>query len=305
MKPQDNYAKKNYAAAQPVGGHWFVLTAAVLWGTTGTAQALAPPGVQPTVIGALRLAIGGTALLILATLRGSLSKGQNWLNAPTGFASLTIAAYQLLFFAGVARTGVAVGTIVAIGSAPILAGLLGYIFRRDRLERQWFWATLVAILGCALIILPRGATKIDPAGFILTLGAGLAYATYAIASKGLLEVYAPDAVVAVVFSTGAILLSPILFQGDLGWLGQAAGLAVALHLGLFATAAAYILFSRGLQRIPVASAVTYSLAEPLTAAALGILLLGEDLTLTMLAGMGLVFAGLAMLAGTRDKPMEV
>lgn len=238
--------------------------------------------------------------MILATLRGSLSKRQNWLNAPTGFASLSIAAYQLLFFAGVARTGVAVGTIVAIGSAPILAGLLGYIFRQERLERRWIWATLMAIIGCGLIILPRGSIKIDLTGFTLTLGAGLAYATYAVASKGLLEKHPPDAVVAVVFSAGAILLSPILFQGDLAWLAQPVGLALALHLGLLATAAAYILFSRGLQRIPVASAVTYSLAEPLTAAALGLLLLREDLTVSMVVGMGLVVAGLAILVRTTD-----
>ncbi|HEX6302961.1 MAG TPA: DMT family transporter [Anaerolineales bacterium] len=301
MASQTPLTHKNNPPAKLTGGHWFVLAAAVLWGTTGTAQALAPPGAQPVVIGALRLAVGGSALLILATLRGSLNRGQNWFNVPTGLASLSMAAYQLLFFAGVARTGVAVGTIVAIGSAPVLAGILAYLTGRERLERSWFRATLVAIIGCAFIILPGGNTSIDPAGFTLTLGAGLAYATYALASKALVEQHAPDAVVAVVFSAGAILLSPILFRADLGWLAAPGGLGVALHLGLLATAAAYILFSRGLQAIPVATAVTYSLAEPLTAAALGVLLLGEDLTVAMLVGMGMVFAGLAILAGTRDK----
>lgn len=41
----------------------FILAAAMLWGTTGTAQALAPAGVNPLALGALRVAIGGIALL--------------------------------------------------------------------------------------------------------------------------------------------------------------------------------------------------------------------------------------------------
>ncbi len=278
-----------------IGGHWFVLTAAVLWGTTGTAQAFAPVGAQPAVIGAVRLAIGGLALFILAFLRGALRKGQSWQFAPTAFASISAAAYQLFFFAGIARTGVAVGTIVAIGSAPILASSLGLIFRREKPEQKWFLATLLAILGCILIIFPRGSMNIDLLGFLLALGAGTAYAIYTVASKGLLEKHPPDAVVAVVFSIGAILLSPLLFKGNLDWLAQPRGLMVALHLGLFATAAAYILFSRGLTAIPVASAVTLSLAEPLTAGTLGVLLLREQLTFAMIVGIGLVLSGLALL----------
>ncbi|MCK4536659.1 MAG: EamA family transporter, partial [Desulfuromonadales bacterium] len=52
------------------GGVWFVLGAALLWGTTGTSQTFAPAGFDPIVIGALRLAIGGVALMLLALSRG-------------------------------------------------------------------------------------------------------------------------------------------------------------------------------------------------------------------------------------------
>ena len=101
---------------------------------------------------------------------------------------------------------------------------------------------------------------------------------------------------AVVFCLGAVLLSPLLFAADLAWLGQPRGLAVALHLGLIATAAAYALFARGLRAVPVATAVTLSLAEPLTAGALGVVLLGERLTGPAVLGIGLLFGGLALLS---------
>jgi DME family drug/metabolite transporter len=278
------------------GGQWFVLAAAVLWGTTGTAQAFAPEGAQPAAVGAMRLAVGGTALLALALGRGLLRGGLRWPVLATGFAAGSMAAYQLCFFAAVSRTGVAVGTIVAIGSAPILAGMLGFLLRGERLERRWGVATALAVLGCALLIVPSGSLSIDARGILLALAAGGAYATYAVAGKRLLEDRPPEAVMAVVFCLGALFLSPLLLAADLHWVTQARGLAVALHLGLIATAAAYTLFGRGLMAVPVATAVTLSLAEPLTAGTLGVVLLGERLTAVSLLGIGLLFGGLAWLA---------
>ena len=99
-------------------GRWYVLLAAVLWGTTGTAQALAPAGVPPLAVGAVRLAIGGGALLLWAW-----GHGRSWHKRPLLLGALAVAAYQPFFFGGVARAGVAVGTMVAIGSAPVITGM--------------------------------------------------------------------------------------------------------------------------------------------------------------------------------------
>jgi DME family drug/metabolite transporter len=207
-----------------------------------------------------------------------------------------MALYQLAFFAAVVRTGVAVGTIVAIGSAPILAGVLGLFVRGERPSPRWMVATALAILGCTMLIAPTGRVKVDLLGIILALCAGGSYATYALASKRLLEEQPPDAVIAVVFCLGALFLCPLLLTADLKWLANSRGLAVALHLGLIATGAAYTLFARGLAAISVATAVTLSLAEPLTAGILGVAVLGERLTTLAMLGIGLIFGGLALLS---------
>lgn len=288
-------------------GQWLVLAAAVLWGTTGTAQAFAPLGASPLVIGAVRLAVGGVALLAVASARGVLRGRGRWPVVATAVAAGSMAGYQLCFFAAVARTGVAVGTVIAIGSAPVLAGTLGFLVRGERPGRRWMVATALAVLGCVLLFTASGSVSVDVIGGLLALGAGVAYATYAVSSKGLLEERPPDAVMAVVFCLGAALLSPLLFTADLAWLAQPRGLAVALHLGLIATAAAYVLFARGLKTVPVATAVTLSLAEPLTAGALGVVLLGERLSTSAMLGIGLLFSGLALLSfGAKDveDPME-
>src|SRR5699024_6991257 len=99
-----------------------VLFAAMLWGTTGTAQAFAPESAHPIVIGAMRLAIGSVFLLAVALVLGQLHLKQ-WPAKLTVLAALCMAFYQPLFFSAVHITGVAVGTVIAIGSAPVLSGV--------------------------------------------------------------------------------------------------------------------------------------------------------------------------------------
>ena len=85
----------------------------------------------------------------------------------------------------------------------------------------------------------------------------------------------PEGVMAAVFATGAVLLLPLLAIVPLGELTSPGGLALALYLGAIPTALAYILFARGLERIGAGETATLTLAEPLTAAALGVIALGE------------------------------
>jgi len=278
-------------------GYWFVIFAAMLWGTTGTAQALAPDGAQPLAVGTLRLIVGGAALMVayLFTRNSTCPLPQYRLPiGPVLLAAGCMAAYQVLFFAGVRLTGVAVGTIVGIGSSPVLAGILGILFRGERPGMRWVAATLLAVGGCAVLALGGEEIHVDLLGMLLAIGAGGAYATFSLVSKHLLEKQPVEKVMAVVFSLGAVMLSPLLLTQPIAWLGSLRGTGVILWLGIMATALAYALFGQGLRRTPLATAVTLSLAEPLTAGTLGILLLGEPLTWLAGLGFALIFSGLLL-----------
>ena len=279
-------------------GTLLILLAAILWGTTGTSQALAPPGAHPLTIGALRLAVGGGALLLFALIRGQISRNSFRQPFFLLLAAVLVAAYQILFFKAVSITGVAVGTMVAIGSGPLFAGLFAFLIHKERPRRRWLIATILAVAGLLVLFIPALGTgsQVRPTGILMALAVGAFYAGYTLAIKRLLPGNSPDAVIALVFSLGGVLLTPFLFGSNLGWAVEPGGLFVVLHLGLVTTALAYVLFARALRTVPAVHAVTLSLAEPLTAAALGILVLKERMTISAATGMMLVLAGLAVLA---------
>ena len=276
-------------------GRWLVVAAAVLWGTTGTSQALAPAAASPIVIGALRIAIGGLAILAFALARGSFIGMSPLPWRQTLLAALCMAAYQVFFFMGVSRTGVAVGTIVGIGSAPIFGGALGFLLQKEPPTRRWAGATVLGLCGAGLLLSTSGEVQVDAFGVLLAIGAGFVYAAYVAISKGLIPGRSSDAVMAIIFPLGALFLLPVLFTANLGWLAQPGAMIIILHLGVLATGLAYLLFARGLHHTTVGTATTLTLAEPATAGLLGVVLLGERLPPLAWAGIALLLLGLSLL----------
>ena len=137
--------------------------------------------------------------------------------------------------------------------------------------------------------------------------AGASYAAYTLASKRLLEDgHAPEGVMAALFGLGAVLIAPVLIVSGPGWLATGGGLALVLFLGVVPTAVAYVLFARGLRGLQASEAATITLAEPVTAAALGVFVLGEAITEAGALGAALVLSGLVLLAlrpgGARSRP---
>lgn len=277
-----------------VKGIILILSAAMLWGTTGTSQAFAPTGSTPMTIGALRLVVGGIFLFIIAIVRDRKFY-RNLPMKPVLAAGIFVAAYQIFFFWGVSLTGVAVGTIVGIGSSPVFAGILGLLLLKEKLQPKWFAATTCSIMGCALLAGSSSTLTISIPGILLSAGAGLSYAIFTIFIKILLPGRRAGAVTAVVFCTGAVLILPLLYGADLGWTLQPTGFLVIMHLGIIATGISYILFSRGLAMTQASTAVTLSLAEPVTAGMLGVFVLGEQLSFIAWCGVFCILLGLAIL----------
>ncbi len=278
-----------------------VVLAAVLWGTTGTAQALGPDDLDPLVVGWVRMAVGGAGLVALAAARRSTASSlpRGW----TVAAVASVAAYQLTFFGGVRLAGVALGTAVGIGSAPIWGGLVDWRFAGWRPSPRWIVAAAIAIAGAVLVAGEPGDAERPGLGLLLAVAAGASYAMYAYALQQLARAGDADRVAATVFvaaggRAGAGRADRRRRRGR-GPAGHGPRRVMALHLGLVATTLSYALFTRGVRDTPVATATLLSLAEPVTAVVLGVTIVGEELTTAAAVGIGLLLVGVTTAATVR------
>ncbi|MGX1703452.1 DMT family transporter [Microbacterium sp. NPDC055357] len=296
-----------------------VLAAAVLFGTIGTAKALGPEGATALSVGMVRMVLGGIVLAVVAfslavrharrdplAARPRLGVRPLLLMVLTG-ACLTV--FQPLVFLGMERNGVAVGTVVALGAAPILAGLIEWAMTRRRPTATWLTATAVATVGVVLLGFGGDARSdggTDPIGLLGSLGAAAAFAVIANAQRRLLDQgWDPSTVVGSMGASGAVLSAAVLPFVSLTWLGSAAGWALALWLGIATIGVAYTLFTWGLSGLTAATAATLTLAEPLTASILGIVVLGERLSPLAVGGLVVLGFGLALLAWGSRSPRDV
>ncbi len=294
---------------RPARGAVAVLLAAAAWGSTGTAAHFAPAAASPASIGAARIALGGALLLVLAlatgpnrrAVAGLLSSGRASAMVLV-LAAAAVAGYQVCFFTSVRETGVAIGTVVAIGSAPVFTGVLSRLTGGSRPGRRWVIATASAVAGCTVLIASGhragGPPAASPAGVGLALAAGLCYAVYAVAAARLISTGTPEIVVmGLLFGAAAVLLAPLLAASSPGWVLTGRGLAVTAYLGIVTTVLAYLSYGRGLRTVPAPVAVTLGLAEPVVAAILGLIVLAERPTGMAVAGLVLVGLALGTLVG--------
>jgi len=293
-----------------------VVAAAVLFGTTGTSQALGPADSSPLGVGAMRLVIGGTGLALLGFALARRHRAASGRPAPRldlrsfllmATTGVCLALYQPLFFLGTARNGVAVGTVIALGSAPVLAGFIEWAITRHVPRFTWFGATALATAGVALLAFggDAGASGTDPIGLLGSVGAGASFAVFANAQRRLMDGGWDPFTVAGAMGLGSAVSSLVMLPfAELSWLTETSGWVMVLWLGLATIAIAYTLFTWGLERLRAATAATLTLAEPLTAALLGILVLGEVLSPAALVGLVVLGSGLVLLAWGSRAPRD-
>lgn len=274
-----------------------IIAAGMLWGTTGTSQAFLTASASPLSVGTVRLAFGGLILLGIVLIKEGLKgiKGP-WPLKATLIAVLGVAGFQASFFCAVLKTGVAAGTMIAAGTAPIFAGILGYLVEKEKLSVKWFIATLIGITGVVLLAVGKQKINADMTGILLALSASALYAIYGLGIKKMSQTNSASGTMAVILSLGTVLVLPAFFILDYSWLATPRGFGIGLYLGLAATAIAYSLFARGISKIPISSTYTLSLSEPLTACLLGVFLLGEKLPAAGILGVLLLFLGLIILS---------
>jgi DME family drug/metabolite transporter len=297
-------------------GLLYVVFAATAWGTAGAAAALLyhGSGLGPLALTFWRAAGGFVLLLAVRLLRTRRTtravpvspgtrirerRGRAAVRVLTTGAGLTL--FQAAYFCAVKSTGLAVATVVTLGSGPVLIALAARLVMAERLSRGGVAAVAGALAGLAVLVLGGGGAAVRPMGVLLAVLSAAGYGAITVLTRWFgLRGTAGDPLDTSLRSFGicAVLLLPAALGEGL-WPATAGLGRTLLLLGYLAsvpTALAYALYFAGAAVLRSATVSVVALIEPVSAAVLAVAMLGEHLTAATLAGTVILLTAVAALA---------
>lgn len=276
-----------------------VLAAAALWGVNGVvARALFQRAVDPIHLVQVRMLVGGLALLPLALARGAARIPTRRLPALALYA-LLLAAVQVSYFEAIAAAGVAVAIFLQY-TAPLLVAAYEAA-RARRLPPPLLRAALaVATAGSALLVLPGGGVRVPAAGLAWGVAAAFAFASATVTAGGLRRAGVPaTALLAYGLTIGSLAFVPLRTPWAALLTIPARDLPYFLYVALLASALPFTLYTAALAALPGSVAMLLAMLEPVLAAGLAWVALGEALSPVQLAGGALILGAIALAARSR------
>ncbi|MBO7913410.1 EamA family transporter [Vibrio sp. G41H] len=273
-----------------------ILFASILWGTTGTAASFAP-NLSPLAIGAFSMGVGGLMQAGLAYRKvlfafDKLLQNKKLLTA----SALALAVYPLAFYSSMKLSGVAIGTVVSIATAPFFSALLEcLISKNNNINKRWLTSFAIGVVGIGLLVFSESSATNESGddlkllGIALGLLAGLCYAIYSWATKALIDKdIESQAAMGSIFGLGAMLLLPTLWFTGENLFSSQINVLVISYLTLIPQCLGYIAFSFGLRHVTASSANLLTLFEPVVAAVLAVCVVGELIPFIGWLGMFLI-----------------
>ena len=287
-------------------GGLLILAAAFLWSSLGVAGRFAfRAGVVPLEAAFYRAAISFASLLLLliATNRRALRirPGDLGFFAPFGFVG--VAAFFVVYMTAISMTTVATAAIL-LYTAPAFVIVLSALLFGETLTAPKTIAVACAFIGCGLV--GRGydlfSLRLNLPGVLAGLASGLAYALYTIFGKAALRRYTPVTTLTYTLGFGTIFLgTAALATGVIPRAHPTSGWMALVYLAFVTTLLAQALYLVGLRYIEAGPASLLATVEPVAAAVLGYIVLGERLEGLQIAG-GVLVVGAVMLARARTGP---
>ncbi len=259
----------------------------------------------------LRFGIGGIAML-------------RWLRKPTSEPPLSASTRKLIFLEsflgnflfticmiyGVSMT-TAVSAGVIMSAIPAMVALMSRIFLKETISSRVWGAVLCGALGIGLLSFTKSNAGLDAGGLppdagvpvtawlgdLLIFGAVLCEASYAVIGKKLTAVMSPKRISAVINLWGFVLMLPFgaYLTLDFNFASVPADMwLLLLFYALAASVWTVWLWMTGLKSVPASRAGVFTVMLPVSAAVVGILVLGETLGGMQMIAFALALAGLLL-----------
>jgi drug/metabolite transporter (DMT)-like permease len=251
--------------------------------------ALKQTAIDPATFTFVRVFSGAITLWLVTRMRGiSLDKSGNW---PSAFALFVYAAAFSFAYVGLPAGTGALLLFAAVQATMILWGF----HKGERLDLIQVFGLVIALAGLVLLVFPSLSAP-PLIGSMLMLSAGVAWGIYSVRGK-----VAGDAIAV---TTGNFVRA-VLFvaAGSLALISHAhidvAGIGYAIISGAITSGLGYVIWYSALSGLRATSAATIQLSVPVLAAAGGILLLGEPITLRYVFASAAVLGGIALVIWER------
>jgi drug/metabolite transporter (DMT)-like permease len=279
---------------------WILFAAmSVIWGIPYLMIKVAVEGVSVPVLVFARCAIGAVVLLPLALFRGQLAGlRRKWLPLIAFAVVEMVIPWALLSDAERRLTSSMSGLLVA--AVPIIGVVLARLTGDVEVISAKRWAGLViGLVGVGVLAAPE-LNGGDAWAIVEVLLTALGYAIGPIiAARALSDVPGlPMAAVCLSFAAVVYTVPAIATWPDA--VPQVSVLAAIVALGLVCTALAFLLFFALIREAGPARATVITYVNPAVAVLAGVVILGEPLTVTIVAAFALILSGSA-LATTRAK----
>ena len=281
-------------------GFLAVGAAASIWGTLGFfAKILYAEGVSFEALVAVRASVGWAAMLLFVLLtwgvRSRRVTGRDFLFlVPLGLVG--IGAFYLLYFFTVRESTVGTAAIL-LYSSPAFVALLAWIFLKETLGPLRLLALALTFGGIFLVVggYEPGALEVSLPVLATGLLSGLTYGLYSIFGKPLAGHLEPAIILSYALGFGSVLLVLAALPTFHTLVGlSSSSYALLVMLAVVHTALAFGLYTEGLKRLDAGQAAIVATVEPVVAGAIGVVLLGEELTALKVIGALLVLAGAAL-----------
>ena len=288
---------------------WLALvTIYVVWGSTFIALAITVRDLPPLLSMAIRHLVAGAALLLWALPRGDREGDR--IGRPQIVAGFVFGGLLFLMSHGSlawAQQTVPAGVAaLLVGSIPIWMALLDRVVFGRRLRPSAYAGFVLGFVGLAFLLDPFGHGSVDRVGALVIVFGALTWSAGSLYSRGAPLPKRPLVSAGLGSICGGILL--LAFSAAGGELGEATwSLDALLAVGYLIVVGSLIGFTAYvwlLRAAPTSLVATYAYVNPIVAVALGWALLGEEVTLQMLAAGSAIVVSVALIVRASGAAVE-
>lgn len=278
-----------------------VLTSAVLWGVIALFyNQLTLSGFSALQIVFLRCATATVLTLVYVIIRNPkwlcIRLKDGWMFIGTGLVSL--AFFNFCYFKAIDEASASTAAVL-LYTAPIFVTLLSAVLFKERLTVVHTAAVFLTVVGCICVTELFSDAHITIKGFFYGLGAGVGYALYSIFGKIALRRYQSETITLYTFLFSSISILPLCGITQLTDIAEhvpAQTVWLSLGIGFFSTLLPYLLYTKGLEKIPAGQASVMATLEPVVATMVSVWILHDSISFTKIVGIVLVVGAVVLIS---------